>query len=114
MQTYVLKIRRMISCCSRPYTIFFADFYYAVDFFNSVKYESLGCYKDERARALAIASMEGNDILLKDSYSLRKDAIQKCAVAAKLRGYPTFALQDGGMCVGSSIAHKTYHKYGKS
>ena len=58
--------------------------------------------------------MEGSDVLLKDSYSQRNDAIQKCAVAAMSRGYKTFALQDGGMCVGSSNAHKVYGKYGKS
>ncbi|XP_078364962.1 uncharacterized protein LOC144649346 [Oculina patagonica] len=82
------------------------------DVLSSVKYESLGCYRDEGVKA--IPSMEGRDILLKDSYSQRNDAIQKCAVAAKVRGYKTFALQDGGMCVGSPRANKTFGKYGKS
>ncbi len=58
--------------------------------------------------------MEGRDALLKDSHLQRNDSIQKCALAAKVRGYQTFALQDGGMCVGSPRAHKTFGKYGKS
>ncbi|XP_078364951.1 uncharacterized protein LOC144649338 [Oculina patagonica] len=82
------------------------------DFLSSVEYESLGCYRDEGVKA--IPSMEGRDILLKDCYSQRNDSIQKCAVAAKVRGYKTFAIQDGGMCVGGPKAHETFGKYGKS
>ena len=58
--------------------------------------------------------MERSDILLNDSYSQRNDAIQKCALAAKLRGYKTFALQDGGMCASGPTANETFDKYGKS
>ena len=58
--------------------------------------------------------MERSDVLLKDNYSQRDHAIQKCAVAALSRGYKMFAIQDGGMCVGSPDAHKVYGKYGKS
>ena len=58
--------------------------------------------------------METTDALLKDDYSLRNHAIQKCAVAALTRGYKMFAIQGGGMCVGSPNAHKVYGKYGKS
>ena len=58
--------------------------------------------------------MERSDILLNDSYSQRNDAIQKCALAAKIRGYKTFAIQDGGMCVGGPTAHETFDKYGES
>ena len=82
------------------------------DFLSSVKYESLGCYKDKDVRA--IPSMEGTDGLLKDDYLQRNHAIQKCAVAALTWGYKMFAIQDGGMCVGSPNAHKVYGKYGKS
>ena len=83
---------------------------------SSVKYESLGCYKDndEDEGIRAIPSMEGTDALLKDSYLQRNQAIQKCAVAALTRGYKMFAIQDGGMCAGSPNAHKVYGKYGKS
>ena len=58
--------------------------------------------------------MERSDVFLKDSYSQRNDAIQKCALAAKLRGYKTFAIQDGGMCVSGPNSHQTFDKYGKS
>ena len=82
------------------------------DILSSVKYESLGCYKDKSVRA--IPSMERTDALLKDNYSQRNHAIQKCAVAALTRGYKIFAIQDGGMCFGSPNAHMVYDKYGKS
>ena len=82
------------------------------DFLYSVKYESLGCYKEKRERA--IPSMENRDVLLKDSFSQRNHAIEKCALAAIIRGYKTFAVQNGGMCVGGPNAHKTFAKYGKS
>ena len=62
----------------------------------------------------AIPSLEGRDVLLNDSYSLRNDAIQKCALAAKVRGYETFAIQDGGICVSGPNAHQTYDKYDRS
>ena len=84
------------------------------DFLSSAKYESLGCYKDEDKGVKAIPSMERSDVLLKDNYSQRNHAIQKCAVAALTRGYKMFAIQDGGMCVGSPNADKVYDKYGKS
>ncbi len=108
-----------LHCCVwRHCLLVNANFYMLIlhllssDFLSSVKYESLGCYRDKRVRA--IPSMEGRDVLLEDSYSQRNDAIQKCAVAAKVRGFKTFAIQDGGMCVGSWWAHKTFGKYGKS
>jgi len=82
------------------------------DFLSSVNYESLSCYKDRDTRA--IPSMEGTEGLLKDDYSQRNRAIQKFAVAALTWGYQMFAIQDGGMCVGSPDAHKVYGKYGKS
>ena len=86
--------------------------FFSPGYITSVIYESVGCYGDKSVRA--IPSLEGKDTLLNGSYSLRNDAIQKCAVAAKVRGYKTFAIQDGGMCFGGPNAHKTYDKYGKS
>lgn len=82
------------------------------DFLAGVTYESKGCYKDQEARA--ISSLEGKDVLLSDSYTEREDAIQKCAVAAIIRGYKTFGIQNGGMCVSGPDAHQTYSKYGES
>ena len=85
---------------------------FSSEFLFSSKYESLGCYRDKSFRA--IPSLERSDVLLEDSYSQRNDAIRKCALAARVRGYQTFALQDGGMCVGSLDANETFGKYGRS
>ena len=87
-------------------SLLFSDFYF------SIKYESLGCFRDQSVRA--IPSLERRDVLLKDSYAQRNDAILKCALAAKVRGYQTFALQDGGMCLTGPNATETFDKYGKS
>ena len=58
--------------------------------------------------------MERSDVLLKDNYSQRNHAIQKCAVAALSRGYKMFGIRDGGNCVSSPNAHKVYDEYGES
>jgi len=84
-----------------------------------VEYESVGCFKDSSERA--IESVDGKEhhnfpspSLFSNDYKARQLAIQKCAVFAMLQGYKTFGVQDGGMCVTSPTAHKTYNKYGKS
>ena len=48
------------------------------------------------------------------SYHHRQNAIVKCAVAALKRGFPAFALQNGGWCAASAKALETFNKYGKS
>ena len=48
------------------------------------------------------------------SYPKRRDAIQKCARAARRRGYKVFAVQNGGWCASSATAQYTYNKYGLS
>ena len=83
-----------------------------------MEYESVGCYKDSDERA--ITSAEGYRYSLPDphmlshDYKTRKQAIQKCALFAKLQGYKMFAVQDGGQCLTSPTAHLTYNKYGES
>ena len=84
-----------------------------------MEYESAGCFKDSSARA--IESVDGkyhfdfpSGSLLYYDYKTRQQAIQKCAVFAKLKGYKMFGIQDGGMCVTSASAHETYNKYGES
>ena len=84
-----------------------------------MEYESVGCFKDSSARA--IESVDGkyhfdfpSGSLLYYDYKTRQQAIQKCAVFAKLKGYKMFGIQDGGMCVTSASAHETYNKYGES
>ena len=82
-----------------------------------MEYESVGCFSDSDARA--IESVDGKYYLnfpplLKNDYKTRPQAIPKCAVFAMVQGYKMFGLQDGGMCVTSSTAHRTYNKYGTS
>ncbi|XP_078371988.1 uncharacterized protein LOC144655582 isoform X3 [Oculina patagonica] len=75
-------------------------------------YKSLGCYKDTGNRA--IPTIEGKDSILDGSYGSRQNAIAKCAVAARRRGFHTFAVQNGGWCATSATADNTFDKYGKS
>ena len=85
-----------------------------------MEYESVGCFKD-RANGRAIKKVDGKyypdfpgGSLLIDDYKKRQQAIQKCAVFAKLKGYKMFGIQDGGMCVTSATAHETYNTYAES
>ena len=70
-----------------------------------------GCYKDLPVRAMEI--LEGKDHLLDGNYTTRKNAIEKCDVVGRGRGYPIVGIQDGGMCVGSPTL-KDFNKYGIS
>jgi len=70
-----------------------------------------GCYKDLPVRAMEI--LEGKDHLLDGNYTTRKDAIQKCLLVGRGRGYQVVGIQDGGMCVGSPTL-KDFNKYGIS
>lgn len=57
--------------------------------------------------------LEGEDHLLDGNYSSREDAIQKCLLVGRGRGYDVVGIQDGGMCVGSPTL-KGFSKYGIS
>ena len=70
-----------------------------------------GCYKDLPVRAMEI--LEGKDHLLDGSYATRREAIAKCVLVGKGRGYQTVGIQDGGMCVGSPTL-RDFNKYGIS
>ena len=74
--------------------------------------KKVGCYRDTGNRA--IPALEGQDAILDGSYQSRQNAINKCAIAAKRRGYKVFAVQDGGWCASSATAQITYDKYGVS
>jgi len=54
-------------------------------------YKNLGCWRDTRNRS--IPTLEGKDPFLDSSYWLRMNAAEKCAQAARKRGYSVFALQ---------------------
>ena len=73
---------------------------------------SKGCFRDTGRRA--VATLEGRSRLLKGSYRRRRYAIQKCAMAAKRRGWGVFAVQHGGWCASAKYAYRTYGKYGRS
>jgi len=81
-------------------------------FFVSEDYKSVGCYRDTGNRA--IPTIEGKDPILDGPYRSRKNAIAKCAIAARRKGFYMFALQHGGWCASSATAEKTFDKYGKS
>ncbi|CAH3116452.1 unnamed protein product [Pocillopora meandrina] len=74
--------------------------------------KGLGCFRDTGRRA--ISTLEGKSRLLKGNYRRRQYSIQKCALAAKRRGYTVFAIQHGGWCASARHAYRTYAKYGKS
>ena len=80
-----------------------------------IDYTGVGCYKDTADRA--IQTLEGTDLVLDGGlsfYQRRQNAIVKCAVAALKRGFPAFALQDGGWCAASANVLETFNKYGQS
>ena len=80
-----------------------------------IDYRGVGCYRDTADRA--IPTLEKIDLVLDDgafSYHNRRNAIVKCAVAALKRGFPAFALQNGGWCAASAKAQETFNKYGES
>ena len=84
-----------------------------------MEYKSVGCYKDTNERAIDSVDDKWqvdfpDPFLLFHDYKTRKQAIQKCALFAKLQGYKMFAVQDGGQCLTSPTAHLTYNKYGES
>ena len=57
--------------------------------------------------------LEGQDHLLDGNYTSRKDAIEKCLLVGRGRGYDVVGVQDGGMCVGSAKL-RDFNKYGIS
>ncbi|CAK8682056.1 unnamed protein product [Clavelina lepadiformis] len=80
-------------------------------------YTSLGCWRDCGPRSSncnnrAIPTLEGTTPILDGSYGSRRNAIEKCARVARERGFPGFAIQNGGWCAGSANILSTYHRYG--
>ncbi|EDO46077.1 predicted protein [Nematostella vectensis] len=58
--------------------------------------------------------MEHTDTKLDDFYLSRDSPIEKCASVAQKRGYPVFALQNGGECYSGPGAETEYTKFGVS
>ncbi|XP_077978220.1 uncharacterized protein LOC144433736 [Glandiceps talaboti] len=79
---------------------------------EDVEKYSLGCYKDTEERAIPI--LEGSDDRLDGDYKERADAITKCALVARDRGFKVFAVQHGGQCFGGADAGESYAAFGRS
>lgn len=76
-------------------------------------YFSIGCWRDQPERALP--SLEGIFPMLDgNDYKFRKFAIKKCATIAKVQGFPAFAIENGGQCLGGKDILQTYNMYGAS
>ena len=59
--------------------------------------------------------LEGIDPQVLDGdYKLRKDAIEKCSLAAIKRRYEAFAVQDGGLCLVSNTLNPSFNTFGIS
>lgn len=52
--------------------------------------------------------LDGND------YMSRKFAIKKCSTIARVQGFPAFALENSGQCLGGKDILQTYNMYGAS
>ena len=59
-----------------------------------------------------IFPLKGSDPDLTGFYKSRQNAIEKCASAARKRGFQVFAIQNGGMCLSGPNAHNTYKMHG--
>lgn len=76
-------------------------------------YFSIGCWRDQPQRALP--SLEGIFPMLDgNDYKARQFAIKKCSVIARVQGFPAFALENGGQCLGGKDILETYNMYGAS
>ena len=74
--------------------------------------KDMGCYKDNPDRAIPL--LEAMSSLLDGSYMQRAAAIRRCAKAAYDLKLDTFAVQNGGQCLGGIGANLNYNKYGES
>nr|XP_012558368.2 uncharacterized protein LOC105845318 [Hydra vulgaris] len=76
----------------------------------SLHLNNLGCWKDDLNKAMV--PLEGSSSVLIGYYQSRLNSIEMCYLAAKERGFPIFAVQDGGYC--SASIDDLYKKNGLS
>ncbi len=76
-------------------------------------YVNVGCYKDKEKRLLSSLESSFKSPLDKN-YKTRLNALYKCARIAKLKGYPGFAMENGGQCFGGKNILNKYQQYGSS
>ena len=77
-----------------------------------MEYRSVGCYADKPRRAIPI--LEGADPISAEKFDVRTRAIEKCALAARKRGFTMFAVQYGGQCMTGAKAEHTFNRYNES
>ena len=92
--------------------LFYNAFFFLEVSTPSVEYRSVGCFADKRHRA--IPTLEGADPISAEKYDERTRAIEKCALAARKRGFTMFAVQYNGQCMSSATAEQTFNRYGES
>ena len=95
-----------------PYPLDLVYLWNSLWLFRNFSVKSIGCYRDASRRS--IPGYDGKNILIKDYYRRRADAILKCALVALRFGYRAFAVQHQGWCATGPRAHVTYRKYGRS
>ena len=95
-----------------PYPLDLVYLWNSLWLFRNFTVTSIGCYRDTSRRS--IPGYDGKNILIKDYYRRRADAILKCALVALRFGYRAFAVQHQGWCATGPRAHVTYRKYGRS
>ncbi|XP_035692632.1 macrophage mannose receptor 1-like [Branchiostoma floridae] len=75
-------------------------------------YRSIGCWGEDSPKA--IPSLELTDPRLDGDYQTRTNPIEKCYWVARERGFPMFAVLDGGQCGSSATAMGTYQLHGSA
>ena len=76
-------------------------------------YTHIGCYGDSITDKV-LPNIEETHQLLTGNFLTRENAITKCAIVAKEKGYKVFGIQDGGWCGASKYGHLNFNKYGKA
>jgi len=70
----------------------------------------LGCFHDSQARA--IPSLEGQDPVLDGDHTTRRDAVRKCALAAKKREHKVYVVMSNGQCSSGADTAKNFARFG--
>ena len=78
--------------------------------FTYYRFRRLGCFNDSQART--VPSLEGQDPVLDGDCTTRKDAVRKCALAAKKREHKVYVVMSNGQCSSGAHTAKNFAKFG--